>query len=85
MPVRGTAVPCVDPGPLQQQRPEPIPCRSPPIRPGVTYPESDMFDTKLSNCAGAPRKGHRAASQPRAVRHRRQSNLLLEAGLFLAL
>lgn len=86
MPVYGTTVPHMDPGPLQEQRPELIHCRSPPIRPGVTYPESDMFDTKLSNCAGAPCRGHWAASQPGAVGHRHQSTLLLEAeGLFLVL
>lgn len=33
----------LDPGPLQQQRPEPTPHRSPLIRPGVTYPESDTM------------------------------------------
>lgn len=84
--VHGTAVPCVDPGPLQQKRPEPLPCRSPPIRAGVTYPESDIFDTKLPNCAGAPCKGRRAAAQPGAVGCRHQSTLLPEAeALFLAL
>lgn len=84
MPVHGTAVPRVDPGPLQQQRP--IPRRSPSIRPAVTYPERDVFDTKLSNCAGAPCKGQGAASQPGAVGCRHQSTLLLGAeGLFLAL
>lgn len=54
----GIALPHVDPGPLQQQRPEPIPPSSPPVRPGVTYSESDTFDSKLPNCAGAPCKGH---------------------------
>lgn len=42
MPVRGTAAPPhLEPGPLQQQRPQLTPHRSPLIRPGVTYPESD--------------------------------------------
>ena len=83
---RGTAVPCVEPGPLQQQKREAIPRSSPPIRPGVTYSESDMFDTKLSTCAGAPHEGHQAVFQPGAVGCRHGSTLLLEAeGLFLVL
>jgi len=62
------------------------PSQPPPVRPGVTYPESDTFDTKVWSCAGAPREGHRAASQPGAVGCRHQSTLLLEAGgLFLVL
>lgn len=43
MPVHGTAAPHLDPGPLQQQKLELTPHRSPLIRPGVTYPESDTM------------------------------------------
>lgn len=77
MPVHGTAVPCMDPGPLEQQRL--IPHRSPPVRPGVTSPKVTCL---TPNCAAAPCKEHQAVSQPGAVgcRHRAPCSWRQEVG-----